>query len=85
MVSTPPIGMTFINERKKELQGLIGNGTFIPVHKSEIPDGTRIFGSRFIDEVKRSGQGTRKKSRLVAQNYQDNDATKIATKAPTVM
>lgn len=74
----------FEKSRRQELDGLIKNGTFIPVDKKDIPEGARVFGSRFIDEIKRAGQGQRRKSRLVAQNYSDEAATTIATRAPTV-
>lgn len=74
----------FKDSRRKELQGLISNGTFIPVDKSEVPEGARIFGSRFIDELKQADTGIRKKSRLVAQNYSDDEAAHLATKAPTI-
>lgn len=57
--------------RKEELDGLIENGTFIPTRIEDIPEGTRVFVSRFIDQLKRPEKGIRKKSRLVAQNYAD--------------
>ena len=74
----------FKQSRKDELDGLLKDGTFKPVHESTIKGSKRIFGSRFIDELKRAGDILKKKSRLVAQNYADEDATYIATKAPTV-
>lgn len=49
----------------------------------DTPEGRRVFGSRFIEELKRAGEGLCKEARLVAQNYQDVEASKIATKAPT--
>ena len=84
LVTTPPAGTNFKDARHTELTGLIENGTFTPIPRQSIPTGTRIFGSRFIDEIKRAGTGMRKKSMLVAQNYQDVGSTRIATKAPTV-
>lgn len=44
----------------------------------------RVLGSRFIDEINGAGEKLRKKSRLVAQNYGGEDATRIATKAQTI-
>ena len=73
----------FAASRKTELQGLIVDGTFEVVHKSLVGN-SRIFGSRFIDELKYVGDTEKKKSRLVAQNYADVEAASIATKAPTV-
>ena len=52
--------------------------------EDEVIDGKRVFGCRFIDELKKVGDRIRKKSRLVAHNYADEDTTSIATKAPTV-
>ena len=60
------------------------DGTFIPIKEEDIKGEPRIFGSRFVDELKKVGDRLKKKSRLVAQNYADDDATAIATKAPTV-
>ncbi len=50
----------------------------------KIPKGARIYGSRFVDSVKKFNGKTFEKSRLVAQNYRDKGATFIATKSPTV-
>lgn len=50
----------------------------------KLPQGTRCFGSWIIDELKRSEKGCQLKIRLIAQNYQDNGASDIATKVPTV-
>lgn len=44
----------------------------------------RIFGSRFVDEIKRASEHFRRNSRLVAQNYSDEAASTIPTKTPTV-
>ena len=74
----------FAKSRKDELVGLLEGGTFKPVKESTVPPSSRIFGSRFVDELKKVGNGLRKKSRLVAQNYADDDATSISTKAPTI-
>ena len=74
----------FAQSRKSELNGLINDGTFIPVHESTIRPTARIFNSRFVDELKKVGDQLKKKSRLVAQNYADIGATSIPTKAPTV-
>lgn len=60
------------------------NGTFLPVPEDSVPANTRVFGSRFVDELKRVDLGTLFKSRLVAQNYGDEGAAGIAPKAPTV-
>lgn len=74
----------FRGSRRKEIEGLLQEGTFEIASRRDLPEGTRVFGSKFIDQLKRAGDAIRKKSRLVAQNYQDADAVKIATKAPTV-
>lgn len=74
----------FTQPRRDELNGLLKIGTFLPRKLTEVPDGARFFGARFVDEIKRAGQGLRKKSRFVSQNYCDEEATTMATKAPTV-
>lgn len=74
----------FAKTRTDELIGLLEGGTFKAVMRTVVPEGMRVFGSRFIDQVKGAGDMMRKKSRLVAQNYGDEDAAGIATKAPTV-
>lgn len=66
------------------MQGLLDNGTFTETKTSQIPEGTRIFGSRFIDELKSTEKGYRKKKRHVDQNYLDAGAAGIAMKEPTV-
>lgn len=74
----------FYKTRKAELQGLINNGTFETANINDIPPNTRIFGSRFIDDLKKIGRRLKQKSRLVAQNYMDEEAAEMGTKAPTI-
>jgi hypothetical protein len=79
------IGQDFSGSRKLELQGLNDRGVFEVVKKCEVPDGVRIYGTRWIDTVKKNESGTmRLKSRLVAQNFRDSASREIPTKAPTV-
>lgn len=59
-------------------------GCFKWTSRNEESEGMRIFGSRFIDEIKRAEQGIQRKNRLVAQNCNDDGSMRIATKAPTV-
>lgn len=44
----------------------------------------RIFGSRFVDELKKVGERLKRDIRRVTQNYADEGAFTISTKAPTV-
>lgn len=74
----------FVKTGKDELEGLLKEGTFKAVSMSKVPEGMRVFISRFIDEITGAGEIMRNKSRLVSQNYGDEDATRISTKAPTV-
>lgn len=69
--------------RKEELKGLIENRTFVMVQQSLIPQVIRLFGSHFIDELKKSDHTTRTKRLLVDKNYDDDEARYIDTKAPT--
>lgn len=70
--------------RLAELKAFLTNGTLRTVKRDGLPPGTTVFGSRFIDELKRSEKGVRRKRRLIAQNYGDIGESNIATKAPTV-
>lgn len=70
--------------RKSEIEDQISNGSFIPWDRRKIPEGARIFGSKFIEVIKKVENETHIKIRLVAQNYSIEEASKIATKAPTI-
>lgn len=78
------VSEAFKQSRDAEMEGQIENGTFRPIHISKIPIVNRIFGSRFVDQLKRMAKGTKHKSRLVAQNDLDKEAAVISTKTPTV-
>jgi len=43
---------TFENSRRSEINGLLEKGVFEPVDIGDVPQGTRIFNSRFVDEIK---------------------------------
>ena len=45
-------GQLFKDSRKSELDGLWKNGTFKIVKRSTVPAGSRIYGCRFVDEIK---------------------------------
>ena len=71
--------------RQKEISGLLEKGVFKPISYDEVPPNTRIFNSRFVDEIK--NQGTDKayeKSRLVVQAYNDSNKTLVLTQSPTI-
>lgn len=72
------------NSRKRELEGLVENGALIPTNIADVPHDTGMFNSRFVDELRKVGESMNKKSRLVAQNYEDEAAAEIETQAPTV-
>lgn len=74
----------FVKFRQDELNGLFAEGTFTVVKDGEVTDGSRVFGSKFIDKVKRAGDTLQRKSRLVAQNYSDDDVGRIWTKAAAI-
>lgn len=44
------------------MQLLLQNGTLAPINGPEIPANTRVFGSRFVDELKQAEKGLKKKS-----------------------
>ena len=50
-----------------------------------MPIGTRIFNSRFVDEVKNSGTDRAyEKSRIVVQAYNDSEKHIVLTQSPTI-
>ncbi|RAL61913.1 hypothetical protein DID88_002402 [Monilinia fructigena] len=60
-----------------------GSNHVVPL--SDVPSGTRIFKSRFVDEIKNEGMDTEfRKSRLVIQAYNDIDKTTVLTQSPTI-
>lgn len=74
----------FSESRTKELNGLAEAKVFKIVKRASIPSGSRVYGTRFIDAVKKDKGKTKLKSRLVAQNYRDKASKSIPTKAPTI-
>lgn len=62
------MGRHFEQSRKDELIGLFKEGTLVVTKLSEMSNGEKTFGSRFVDEVKKAGEGLRNKSRLVSHN-----------------
>jgi hypothetical protein len=73
------------DSRQKEVTGLIEKGVFRPVNPKEVPKGTRIFGSRFVDEMKNPGTKDEKpKSRLVVQAFNDEGKSAVLTQSPTI-
>ena len=75
----------FTESRRKEINGLLERGVFMIVNETDIPQGTRIFNSRFVDEIKNSGiNDAYEKSRLVVQAYDDQNKSLILTQSPTI-
>jgi hypothetical protein len=71
--------------RKKELDGLLERGVFEIVDKDDVPQGIRIFNTRFVDEVKNAGTPDAfEKSRLVVQAYNDDGKKLVLTQSPTL-
>lgn len=48
---------------------------------STVSNGTRIYGTRFFDAFKIVDNKPKFKPRLAAENYRDNDSTKLSTKS----
>ena len=70
----------YTDSRQKELNGLLKKGVFEVVNMADIPQGVRIFNSRFVDEVKNAGTDKAfEKSRLVVQAYHDHDKDLVLT------
>lgn len=80
-----PDPVKYKDSRKKEIEGLTEKGVFEVVPILDVPPGTRIFRSRFVDEVKNEGTSTEfSKSRLVIQAYNDAEKTTVLTQSPTI-
>lgn len=73
----------FMEPKKSELDVLLSNDNFKPVKTLDIPDGARVFGARFVDEIKRSDTTLCNKLHLVCPSYSDEGTKTIPTKAPT--
>jgi len=85
MLATPNGKHSFKDSRRAELSGLKKARVFKVLDRSDVPLGTRIYGTRWVDSLKKKEDGSfKEKSRLVAQNYRDYHARKIPTKAPTI-
>ena len=57
---------SFLESRRREINGLLNNGVFKIISILEVPQGTKIFNSRFIDQIKNSGTAMAfKKLRLI--------------------
>lgn len=65
----------FSSLRKRDLEGLLKNGTFMPIPPSEVSNSVRIFVSMFIENLKRVQNGTMLKIRLVSHNYSSQTDT----------
>ena len=79
------VSMPFEDSRLKEVKGLVDKGVFDVTKTSEIPEGTRIFSARFVDEVKNKGTDKEfNKSRLVVQAYNDQNKHEVLTESPTL-
>jgi hypothetical protein len=71
--------------RLKEVKGLCDKGVFRSCKKEDIPEGTRIFKCRFVDEIKNKGTSKEfRKSRLVIQAFLDSGKTSVLTQLPTI-
>ena len=71
--------------RQAEITGLLEKGVFTVTSRADVPDGVRIFNSRFVDEVKHKGsENELKKSRLVVQAYNDDSKHIVLTQSPTI-
>ena len=75
----------FLASRQKELLGLLEKGVFQITNIQDVPPGARVFGSRFVNEIKAKGTDKAfEKSRLVVQAYNDDQKTTVLTQSPTI-
>ncbi|EED20803.1 hypothetical protein TSTA_039970 [Talaromyces stipitatus ATCC 10500] len=70
----------FDQSQEKEINSLLENGVFEVVKVDNILKGTRIFNSRFVNEIKNRGTDKAfEKSRLVVQAYNDKGKEIVLT------
>ena len=75
----------YAHSRQVEINGLLEKGVFEVVDRASVPEGTRLFKARFVDEVKFTGTANAKeKSRMVASGHNDAGKSSVITQAPTV-
>ena len=76
---------SFVKSRKKEINGLFEKSCFEIISASDVSHGTRIFNSRFVNEIKNIETiDAYEKSRLIMQIYNDDDKAKMLTQTPTI-
>ena len=79
--TSPP----FTESQRKEINGLLEKGVFKFINTTDVPEGARIFNSRFVDEIKNAKTDKAfKKSRLVVQAYNDYGKDLVLTQSPTI-
>jgi hypothetical protein len=77
--------LQYEQSRQTEITGLLQKGVFEITPRRRILAGTRIFNSRFVDEVKHKGtEQELMKSRLVVQAYNDDSKHAVLTQSPTI-
>ncbi|EED17254.1 hypothetical protein TSTA_023080 [Talaromyces stipitatus ATCC 10500] len=75
----------FDKSRRKEVTGLLERGIFIAVNREDILLDARIYGFRFVNEVKNKGTDKAfEKSWLVVQAYSDKDKEFVLTQLLTI-
>jgi hypothetical protein len=73
------------DSRQSEIAGLLEKGVFTVTSRANVPEGVRIFNSRFVDEIKNKGtENELKKSRLIVQAYNDENKHVVLTQSPTI-
>jgi hypothetical protein len=70
----------FTGSRQKELNRLLERSVFETVSLTDVPPGTCIFNSQFVDEIKNPGTDKAfEKSQLVVQAYRDLEKDLVLT------
>ena len=83
--TSAPAPGPFVKSRKKKINGLFEKDCFEIISASDVFHETRIFNSRFVDEIKNIGTvDAYEKSRLVVQAYNNDDKAEMLTQTPTI-
>jgi hypothetical protein len=79
------ISLSFISSRQKKIFDLLERKIFKIINKKNVSLDTRIFNSRFVNDIKHDDiDKTLKKSRLVIQTYNNINKKLILTQTSTI-
>jgi len=74
-----------MDSQRKEINGLLKKGVFAVITERDVPQGVRIFNSRFVNKIKHpSTDKAFEKLRLIVQAYNNQGKDLVLTQLPTI-